>query len=82
MTDRSERIELLLIDEATDKLSDADKAELEALLTEHPEVDRHAYERVAAAVFLSVGAAGNERMPDSLKSRLSVVAEELIGPDN
>lgn len=83
MTDRSERLESLLIDEATDNLTDASRTELEALLTEHPEVDRHAFERVAAAIFLSIGATGQEeQMPASLKSRLSFDATKLLGPQD
>jgi hypothetical protein len=80
MTDRRKRLESLLIDEATDNLTDATRAELDVLLREHPEVDRHAFERVAAAVFLSIGAAGqDEKMPASLKSRLTLDAEQLLG---
>jgi len=83
MTDRRERLESLLIDEATENLADASKAELEALLTEHPEVDRYAFERVAAVVFLSIGAAGqNEQMPASLKSTLSLDAKQLLEPQD
>lgn len=79
MTERSQRLELLLIDEATGNLTDASRAELDALLRQHPEVDRHAFERVAAAVFLSIGAAGQEeKMPASLRSRLTLRAEQLL----
>jgi len=78
MTTAHERIDALLVDEATGNLDDAGKAELEALLAEHRDIDRFAFERAAAAVFLAVGAAFDEQMPATLISKLAVDAEQEL----
>ena len=77
MTAPREKIDALLVDEATVGLDDAARAELEALLTEHSDVDRYAFERAAAIVFL-VGAARIEQMPATLRSKLAAEAELML----
>lgn len=77
MTTTRERLDVLLVDEATDCLTDATRAELETLLAGHPDVDRYAFERTAAAVFLAVAGAAEE-LPAALGSRLAVDAELAI----
>ena len=81
MTRSRKSLDELLVAEATDRLSDAERAELEALLAEHPDVDRHAFERAAAAVFLAVGAAQSEPLPASLGAKLARAAGQLLGRD-
>ncbi len=81
MTTPRERIDALLVDEATDGLDAAARAELDALLTEHPDVDRYAFERAAAAVFLAAGAGLEEPMPTELSSKLTVDAERVLARD-
>jgi anti-sigma factor RsiW len=78
MTTPRERIDALLVDEVTDGLDATARAELEALLAEHPDVDRYGFERVAAAVFLTAGATLHERMPATLRSKLTVAAERAL----
>jgi anti-sigma factor RsiW len=63
------RIETLLVAEATGTLSKAESAELEALLASHPDVDRYAFQRTAAAVFL-VAADPSAAMPGHLRARI------------
>jgi anti-sigma factor RsiW len=75
-----DRIEELLVDEATDALTAAGQAELEALLAEHPECDRYGFERAAASVFLAVGAGGGKQMPAELRARLSKTAKNALTP--
>jgi len=82
MTTPRERLEALLADEATDRLSAPARAELRALLAEHTDVDRYAFERAAAAVFLAVGAARAENMPANLGSKLALDAERWLAPRN
>jgi anti-sigma factor RsiW len=72
------RIDALLVAEATSILSDAEERELEDLLAAHPEVDRYAYQRPAAAVFLAVGAASAAGMPVGLRSRILAAAERSL----
>lgn len=77
-----ERIDALLVEEATGNLDDTGRAELEALLAEHQDVDRYAFESAAAAVFLAAGAALDEQMPATLIPKLWVAAEQALGPRN
>lgn len=69
MTSWRGRIETLLVAEATGTLSDAESAELESLLVAHPDIDRYAFQRPAAAVFLAVGDV-SAAIPDNLRSRI------------
>jgi hypothetical protein len=82
MTTSRERIDALLVDEATDSLTATTRAELRALLAAHPDVDRYVFERAAAAVFLAVGAAQAEKMPAMLRSKLALDAEQWLAPRN
>jgi len=73
---RNERIAELLVAEATDGLTGADRSELNALLSGHRSVDRYEFQRAVAAVFLAVGAAQIEQLPSTLRSKLVRDAEE------
>jgi len=75
------KLEELLVDEATEGLDRVASEELEGLLSEHPDVDRYAYERTAAAVFLSVGVQEDEELPASLRTRLSADADRWSRSD-
>jgi len=70
MTATSERIELLLVEEATERLSPEKVAELEMLLIENKSVDRYAFERVATTVFLAATMVSPSVMPSELYARL------------
>ncbi|MGD8339850.1 MAG: hypothetical protein PVH89_03660 [Gammaproteobacteria bacterium] len=78
MSFRRERIEALLVDEATGKLSAEERRELKELLRESPGVDRYAFERAAAAVFLSGLAAPAKLMPDDLSARIIAAGEQAV----
>lgn len=78
MTSQRERIEALLVDEATEGLNAADSMELESLLAAHPDVDRYAFQRVAATVFLAACGPPTEAMPASLKAKLASQAERFV----
>lgn len=82
MTSPLERINALLVDEATDCLDDKARAELEELLFGHPDVDRYAFERAASAVFLAVGMPDGEELPPALRSRLAADAEKTLDSQN
>jgi hypothetical protein len=78
MTNQLDRIEELLVDEATEGLSaDADR-ELESLLRAHPEVDRYAFQRVAALAWLSAAGPVLEQMPPGLDARILAAGEDLM----
>jgi anti-sigma factor RsiW len=68
------RLETLLAAEATGALSKAESAELDALLASHPDVDRYAFQHVAAAVFLASGDA-LATMPGNLRARIVADSE-------
>jgi DNA-binding FadR family transcriptional regulator len=70
MTTSIERLDELLLSEATDHLSDEEVTELESLLTEQKGIDRYAYDRAASAFFLAVCARPGEQMPKELSSKL------------
>ena len=78
MSWRSERMEALLIDEATGNLSAEAMRELEALLREDSVVDRYAIERVASAVFLCGAARPDAAMPEELTKKLIAAGEKLL----
>ena len=80
MAKTPDRIEELLVEEATDALTAAGAAELEALLAEHPDYDRYGFERAAASVFLAVGASGGEQMPAELRAKLTKDAKSVLPP--
>jgi len=77
MTDSCDRIEELLVDEATEGLSAEAERELEALLRKHPEVDRYAFQRAAAFALLSVSGPVAERMPQGPSARILAAGEKL-----
>ena len=68
MTDL-ERLEELLVDEATAGLSPAGQEELDRLLTAHPDVDRYAFQRAVAIAFVATASPVPE-MPESLRTRI------------
>ena len=69
------RIDALLLAEATSVLSDAESQELENLLAANPGIDRYAFARPAAAVFLAAGASSTHAMPSALRSKILAAAE-------
>lgn len=75
MTNSRERAQALLVLEATGSLSPGESTELEALLLAHPDIDRYAFARPAAAVFLASAASPSQPMPASLYSRVIAAAE-------
>lgn len=70
-------IEALLVAEATEGLGAEDQARLAALLAEHPDTDRYAFERAAAAVFM-VACDMSEALPAGLGSRLMLDARSTL----
>jgi hypothetical protein len=64
-----ERITGLLADRATQGLSAEESAELVALLAGHPEVDKDAFDRAAAALDLALLVGEYEPLPDDVRSR-------------
>ena len=74
-----ERLETLLVEEALGRLADTDRAELDVLLAENPEIDRYAFERTAAAVFLAVVPVADTKLPSALYSQLQASGERLSG---
>jgi hypothetical protein len=78
MTTEREPRDALLVDAATEGLDAAASMELESLLARHPDVDRYAFERAAAAVFLAACGTPTEQMPASLKSKLAMNAEQFV----
>lgn len=75
-----ERMEELLVAEATESLSREDRAELETLLEAHPDTDRYLFQRAAGAVFLSVANDLSAAVPADLYERLLANSEELLEP--
>jgi hypothetical protein len=78
MTTQRERIDALLIDEATEGLDAAARRELESLLATHPDVDRYGFQRAAATVFLAACGSPTEKMPASLKLKVANTAEQFV----
>jgi len=76
MSDTLQRLDDLLLAEATEGLSTRDAAELDRLLATHPEIDRRAYEHAAAAVTLAAIGAGHG-LPATLRAKLDRLALEL-----
>lgn len=77
----NERLADLLVQQATDGLSDADQRELAELLKSYPEADPQALEVTAAALLLA-GDWKEEPLPYSLRSRLSAAAAEFGAGDS
>lgn len=73
-----ERIDELLMTEATERLSDDEQSELEDLLREHPGTDRYAFQEAVGAAFLSVANSATKGVPADLYSKLLATGEELI----
>lgn len=72
----NERLADLLVQQATEGLSDADRHELDELLKSYPEADPQAVEVTAAALLLA-GDWKEEPLPDSLRARLDATAAEF-----
>ncbi|MHC5005836.1 MAG: anti-sigma factor domain-containing protein [Planctomycetota bacterium] len=64
----------LLADRSTQCLSAAESAELIALLASRPDVDEHAFDRVAAALDLTAMAAEYEPLPASVRAKVDAGA--------
>ncbi|MHC4217596.1 MAG: anti-sigma factor domain-containing protein [Planctomycetota bacterium] len=73
-----ERVNDLLADRATQRLSAAESAELISQLASSPEVDEHAFDRAAAAVDLSSVASAYEPLPPSVRARVDQRAIEWL----
>jgi hypothetical protein len=82
MTESLDRIDELLLSEATDSLSEAEQTELHTLLAAHESIDRYAYIRAASTFFLAVGADPSERMPQALSTRLRLDAADFSAQED
>jgi anti-sigma factor RsiW len=78
MSRHHERIEALLVDEAIGDISAEERLELDRLLREHEDVDRYAFERAAAAVFLAGAGSPSQSMPVDLTAKLVAAGERLV----
>ena len=74
-----DRLWELLVDRATQGLSDIETRELDALLRQHPDIDPNCMDLAAAAVDLATVSAA-EPMPASLKSRIALTLEDAPAP--
>ena len=72
---RDERLAELLVQEVTDGLSTNERAELDRLLAAHPDAERDALERTAAA--LLIAGTEIEPLPPDLRARLEVAARNF-----
>jgi hypothetical protein len=81
VTPPPERLDELLLSEAIGRLSDEEASELERLLAGQRDIDRYAWERAVAAVFLAVCAEPRERMPEELSSKLVNEAVPFLQSD-
>jgi len=79
MTKERDRIDALLVEEATAGLGNEQQKELERLLAAHADVDRYAFERAAALVFLSSYNKDTTSMPQDLYSRIVADSQGSIG---
>lgn len=81
-SERRERLEMLLADEAVGHLSDEERGELNGLLAEFPDVDRESYQRAAAAMDLAfaekVMEADLGQLPDSMRQSILDAAPEYL----
>ena len=76
MSSGSERVWDLLIQRATEGVSEAEGRELEALLKAHPEIDPEEIDRAAAAVDQAMSGPATP-MPESIRARLYAKADEF-----
>jgi hypothetical protein len=77
MAERSEalhRLDDLLLSRATEGLGVEEEAALRELLAAHPDVDEHAYDRAAAAVWLAA-LTHIDPMPESVKRAVAARAK-------
>lgn len=78
MSEHRHQLESLLIDELIDGLNEPATRELESMLLQDAGIDRHAFERTAAALFLAANTASTESMPSALGERLLADAKTLL----
>jgi len=78
MTAQRRQIDELLVKRATEGLSPAEEVQLDYLLARHPDIDRDAFERAAATVFLAACAEPAARMPEGLRDRLQMDALSVV----
>lgn len=71
------RLEDLICDRATLGLSDAERAEFEALCDEFPELNDGSIERAAAAADVAISRGGVEQMPDHLRSKILLDGQRI-----
>lgn len=75
-TSARQRLDELLLARATEGVTACERAELDALLAQYPDVDANAYERAAAAVCLAALGRGGA-LPERLRRRLESSAAQL-----
>lgn len=68
----------LLCDRATCGLSEAERAEFEALCAEFPELNDGSIERAAAAADVAISRGGVERMPDHLRTKILLDGQRIV----
>jgi len=73
-----ERLRELLAARALDDLSADEERELNSLLTAHESIDAEEFERVAAAVLLTLQPEPHEEMPQHLRARIAADAKRLL----
>jgi len=78
MNARQQRIDTLLLSQATEGVTLVEERELENLLADTPEVDRNRYEQASAFVCLAVCDCSNP-MPRRLRDALAVSAQAALG---
>lgn len=74
-----DRLAELLADRAAFGLSPAETDELAGLLARHPDVDAEAYQRLAAAIDVSLQPAEREPLPARLRERIARQAVDHVG---
>lgn len=79
MSASSRRLEMLLVDHATEGLDPISQAEMRSLLSQSPGLDPESFELAAAAIELACDLC-EDPLPSSLRSRLSLRARDLRGP--
>jgi hypothetical protein len=78
MTAVRRQIDELLVRRATEGLSPQEEVQLDVLLARHPQIDRDAFERAAATVFLAACAEPSARMPEGVRARLRGAAASML----
>lgn len=84
-SERRERLEMLLADEAIGQLNDDEQQQLTALLLEFPDFNRDGFRKAAAAFGLAfadeAGFFSTGPLPDALRRKISEAAAEYLPPN-